>query len=179
MRNLRKPPEATATSLNPKDYPDHRICVAGSRSWKPTLENKLRFHDEICDLLEDIKSYDPQGGVLFVSGAAPDGADRMIIEWCHRWGYPCIEMPAMWNDYREFAERTGKKNPAGMLRNRQMRDVITYLLAFYDGVSRGTKDMIDICSESGQTIQVKTIAVQPTPSDAVICPGRVRIIEKA
>ena len=59
----------------------------------------------------------------------------MGYEWARSKGVHIISMPADWNTH-------GKS--AGYKRNEQMAELGDYLIAFWDGVSRGTKHMIDI-----------------------------------
>jgi hypothetical protein len=172
---LVKPPKPILASLDPKDYPTYRICVSGSRSWLATLENKRLFHEVICDTLTEIEQSDPGSPVLFISGAASRGADAMIIDWCAHWEYPCLQMPAFWDEYKDYCLRTGAKNPAGMMRNERMRDISTMLIAFHDGASPGTKHMINICSEVGCNLRIKVVRVTPTPKDTPTHSSRIKI----
>ena len=45
-------------------------------------------------------------------------------------------------------EKYGKS--AGIIRNHEMGDYADYLLAFWDGTSKGTKDMIDYMKKIGK-----------------------------
>ena len=65
-----------------------------------------------------------------ISGDAFEGADRFGIEWAEE----RIKMPADWKAH-------GKA--AGPIRNQQMAQAADGLIAFWDGRSRGTKDMIE------------------------------------
>ena len=49
-----------------------------------------------------------------------------------------------------------------MVRNRAMADTATHLIAFYDGKSRGTKDMIEVAKKKG--LEVTVIDVKPDES---------------
>lgn len=124
-----QPPGQEQQSTDPRLY-QIRIIVAGTRGYNDRKE----FHDVMCSYIERFDS-EP---ILFISGAARTGADRLIIDWCKKFGYPCLEMPADWDKH-------GKG--AGFKRNAEMGEVASHLLAFYDGVSRGTADMIEIAEE--------------------------------
>lgn len=102
----------------------HRIIVAGSRGW----DDRMVFHEL---MVEYTNRFDEP--ILFISGAAPSGADRLIIQWCKKFKYPCLEMPADWDNLGR---------PAGFIRNTEMAKVASHLVAFYNGSSPGTKHMI-------------------------------------
>lgn len=78
-----------------------------------------------------IEQFDGQP-ILFISGAAKSGADDYIIRWCRRYRYPCLQMPADWDQYG---------NGAGFMRNTEMAKIATHGLGFWNGVSGGTKHM--------------------------------------
>jgi len=59
----------------------------------------------------------------------------MVIKWCRLNGYPWVEFPADW-------EKFGKS--AGYIRNTEMAKAGNNLLAFWDGMSRGTEHMVNI-----------------------------------
>jgi hypothetical protein len=77
------------------------------------------------------------GLLTVISGKCPTGADDFAIEWAKDMDYcvELIEMPADWKAH-------GKAS-AGPIRNQQMAQVADGLIAFWDGRSRGTKDMIE------------------------------------
>lgn len=111
-----------------------RIIVAGSRGFDdyPLLESKL---DE---LLKGIS-----GEVEIVSGHAK-GADSLGEQYALKRGLPLHIMKADW-------ERFGRR--AGFIRNQQMLDYALeetpLLVAFWDGLSNGTRDMINRAQEEG------------------------------
>lgn len=105
---------------------DAIICVAGTRAYSD--------YNEFDSVLRDYISWLGPGKYVFISGDAWRGADAMIIQWCTENGYRCEKFPADWDN-------DGKG--AGFIRNRKMRDVCTHLLAFWDGESHGTEEMIE------------------------------------
>ena len=129
----------TLQSTNPKDY-HTRIIVAGTREWG----DKKLFHDTLIEYLERFDE-----PILFISGAAKTGADRFIIDWCKKFKYPCLEVPADWDAYDKAA---------GYKRNEQMLEMATHLLCFWDTRSRGTAHMRQIASE--KPIPVTTVLVE-------------------
>lgn len=88
--------------------------------------------------------------IQFVSGAASTGADRLIIEWCKVYPFHCHEVPADWDQY-------GKK--AGYIRNEWMSQIGTHLLAYYDGVSRGTRHMLAIAKRMNIPTEVVKVII--------------------
>lgn len=120
-----------------------RAIVAGTRGF-----NDYRLFAQVMD------EYDAKFAgrkVVYLTGKAPSGADDLIIRWCIERGRAWSEFPADWNDVEGRAvvvryRRDGSAYNvlAGFNRNRDMRDVATHLITFYDGVSKGTRDMIDL-----------------------------------
>lgn len=81
---------------------------------------------------------------LVISGAAP-GADSWGEAWACWEGLPVEVYPARWTVYGRSA---------GARRNRQMAHVADALVAVWDGVSPGTRDMIDVATRAGLRIFV-------------------------
>lgn len=144
--------------LESVDY-DILICVAGSRS----------FHDpELFALfLRIFLSWieKKQLSYAFISGGAPRGADRMIIDWAKENDKPCFVRKADWNKY-------GKG--AGFRRNAEMRKELTHLLAFYDGESKGTLEMIEKTNQLERDVHISVIIVEPDKDWAEYCKWRDR-----
>lgn len=79
-----------------------------------------------------------------VSGCAA-GADTLGIEWARSKGLPVDEFPAKWT-------RHGRR--AGFIRNTTMARNADMLVAFWDGVSPGTRHMIKEARKQGLTVRV-------------------------
>lgn len=135
---MRYPKGQELQSLDTRDY-RIIVIVCGSRKFY----DKHLFHERLLNYLEDFDE-----PVLFVSGAAHSGADNMIIRWCKKFRYPCLEKPADWDKYQKRA---------GFIRNHEMGDMATHVLSFWDGVSPGTKDMIEYAEYKGLHIKIITI----------------------
>jgi hypothetical protein len=75
------------------------------------------------------------------------GADSLGERWANAKGIPVKHFPADWDGL-------GKK--AGLVRNGQMAAYGTALLAFWDGRSRGTADMIEKAKWAGLKVKVVT-----------------------
>jgi len=99
-----------------------KCIVAGSRDFS---DRKITF--EKLDYL--VKEHNI---TEIVSGTAK-GADTMGEQYAEENNIPVKEFPADWNQY-------GKG--AGHIRNGQMAEYSDMAVIFWDGVSRGTKDMI-------------------------------------
>jgi len=73
--------------------------------------------------------------VELVSGTAR-GADKLGELWAATHVVPITPFPAEWGKY-------GKS--AGYRRNAEMAEYATHAIGFWDGKSKGTKHMIDLC----------------------------------
>ena len=107
--------------------------VAGSRSMPDSL------YPYLADCLDTLLI------TKIVSGHASQGADK-LGEW-YGWerDIEVILMPADWDRYGRAA---------GHRRNAEMAGVAEALAAFWDGVSPGTRGMIDIAKKRGLQVQV-------------------------
>jgi hypothetical protein len=79
-----------------------------------------------------------------VSGGAT-GADALGERYAKEHGIKLRRMPAEWKKH-------GKA--AGPIRNREMAEVADGLIAFWDGESRGTKNMIEEAEKRGLKVKV-------------------------
>ena len=120
-----------------------RIIVAGSRDFK----DYSLLSEKLMDYLEDMDNkdvIDNHNQVKFISGTAR-GAD----EFAYNYGYDVIRFPAKWDEL-------GKR--AGYVRNAEMAKYAAekygVLFAFWDGKSKGTKNMIDLAKRYGLEVQV-------------------------
>lgn len=125
-----------------------RIIIAGGRDFSDYELLKKSVHDIIYDLVYDGRCtcYTCE----IVSGTAR-GADQLGERLAAEDGFSLKRFPADWNTY-------GKR--AGYLRNEQMAKYAVsdghygVLVAFWDGVSRGTKHMIDLANKHGLEVHV-------------------------
>lgn len=116
-----------------------RLIIAGTRT----------FHDYgfLLSCLNGIfvRRKELLSDLVVVSGGA-SGADSLGELFAERNGIPVEKFPADWALY---------KKAAGPIRNRKMADFASQdgsfgmLAAFWDGKSRGTKDMIRQAKEAG------------------------------
>ena len=79
-----------------------------------------------------------------VSGGAR-GADSLGEKWAFEHLVPVRYFPAHW---------TKEGRAAGINRNHKMGDYADYLIAFWDGKSTGTLDMITYMQQLGKPVEV-------------------------
>lgn len=110
-----------------------KICVNGSRGFQDydLLEATL---DEL------LKDTSPE----FILGGAV-GADSLAQMYAARKKIPATIIRPDWNKF-------GRK--AGMLRNIEMIDQVEWLIAFWDGQSRGTKQAIEYAKSKGKRVEI-------------------------
>ncbi|RXP46194.1 DUF2493 domain-containing protein [Lutibacter sp. HS1-25] len=112
-----------------------KIIIAGSRTF---TDYKKLF--EVCDLfLQD------QTVIEIVSGAYNKGADKLGEKYAAKKGFQLTKFPADWKRY---------KRAAGPKRNQQMANYADALIAFWDGKSRGTKNMLNLAKQAQLKIKV-------------------------
>lgn len=111
-----------------------RIIVAGSR----TFNDYQLLSKELDDVIRTIGDT-----VEIVSGGA-NGADKLGERYASERGLCLAHFTANWDKY-------GKS--AGMIRNKDMLDYAMhgspYLVAFWDGKSKGTENMINRAKRAG------------------------------
>lgn len=99
-----------------------KLIIAGTRSYED--ENAI---------LKAINLW-PYEIFEVVSGCCPTGADKVAILWAEAYNKPVKKFPADWNKYDKAA---------GPIRNAKMAEYADACIVFWDGKSRGTKNMID------------------------------------
>jgi len=107
----------------------YRIIVAGGRNF---TNQSIGFH-YISDVTQNLLPCDIQ----IVCGEAR-GADTIGKLWANSRNISIASFPANWNQF-------GKA--AGFIRNKQMAEYATHVIAFWDGESRGTKSMLDLAKK--------------------------------
>jgi len=119
------------------DYPPFRVIIAGTRSF-----NDYELLRDSCNNLLSEKQRTHT--VVVISGTAR-GADQMGERYAKERGFQLRRFPADWEQY-------GKS--AGHIRNAKMADNADALIAFWDGESKGTKNMIDNARRKGLAVRV-------------------------
>lgn len=107
-----------------------RIIVAGGRDFYD--------HSLLASSLDKIIADDyPNEEIVIVSGKAP-GADREGEVYAKRKEYKVDPYPANWIEYGPSA---------GPIRNEEMAKNADVLVAFWNDLSPGTKNMIDLANK--------------------------------
>lgn len=96
-----------------------KLAIIGSRNW----HSPEMVQSYIQTLPKD---------TVIISGHA-QGVDRMAETFAREAGLEVISLPADWTTYG---------NKAGVVRNSKIVNFCDKLVAFWDGVSKGTKDSI-------------------------------------
>lgn len=112
-----------------------KLIIAGSR----TFNNYELLKSKVDALL--INTNQP---IEIISGTAI-GGDKLGERYAKERGHGIKQFPADW-------ERYGKG--AGFIRNRQMAEYATHCIIFWDGLSKGTKMMIDLARQYELTLRV-------------------------
>ena len=111
-----------------------KLCIFGSRGVHPSIDE---IGHAICELQEiwprqwPVLHRGPAITQIFSGGAT--GADAAGEQFAEKYGIRLVVMPADWKTH-------GKK--AGPIRNGEMADACEAAIGFWDGRSRGTRDMI-------------------------------------
>lgn len=120
-----------------------RIIVAGGR--------KFDNYPMVCNTLDEILKNEDLSKVEIISGRAI-GADRLGERYAHDHNLKLIEFEAQWF-------KLGRR--AGIVRNGQMADYCSkdpdkksLLVAFWNGSSRGTANMIDQANSLGIEVHI-------------------------
>lgn len=111
-----------------------KVIIAGSRDFIN--------YDLLCSKL-DIFFFN-QTSIEVICGEAR-GADKLGKRYAKERGYNVISFPAEWDKY-------GKS--AGYHRNQEMAENADALVAFWDGSSKGTANMIEIMKKKGKPVRV-------------------------
>ena len=116
---------------------DYRVIIAGGREFQDyaLLKEKCEYY-----LQNKLQS----DNVIIVSGHA-SGADSLGERFAQEHGLQIELHPADWAKHGRAA---------GPIRNEEMASVADALIAFWDGQSRGTKNMIDQAREKGLKIAI-------------------------
>jgi len=110
-----------------------KLAVVGSRGWAmpSVISKELDSQYTVGELSEVVT-----GGAL--------GVDSFAEAWCRLRLVPCRVFKPNWS--------VGKRGAA--IRNRQIVDYCDWLIAFWDGKSRGTKMSIDMAAKAGKLLKI-------------------------
>ena len=117
--------------------PTFKVIIAGGRDFS---DYALLCEKCDCILSQKRKSH----SVVIVSGTAR-GADSLGERYANERGYPIQRFRPDW-------KAAGRA--AGFVRNAQMADAADALIAFWDGQSKGTENMIGIARKRNLLVRV-------------------------
>lgn len=108
-----------------------KLGIVGSRSFNnyPLLQQKLSIFNKESSKIESIIS----GGAYGAEKYANDNGIEMVV------------YKPEWNKYG---------NSAGYIRNKKIVSESDYIIAFWDGTSKGTKLSIDLCDKYNKPITI-------------------------
>lgn len=116
----------------------YKVIIAGCRDF----DDYELLKEKCDDFLQDEKKED----VIIISGHA-SGADALGERYAQERGFQLETYPADWKAHGRAA---------GSIRNARMASVANALIAFWDGKSRGTKNMI----ETAKNHNLKVVVVR-------------------
>ncbi len=126
-----------------------KLIIAGGRDFKDKRLLKIELNKYVRGMTE----------LELVCGMA-EGADTLGYEVFKANGHTPKEFHADWKDMSEpcvrKTNRYGKEYNAlaGTKRNHKMGDYATHALIFWDGRSKGSKDMIDYMRKLGKPVKI-------------------------
>ena len=133
--------------------PKMAVCFHKQMRWEALAYSSLAsLGGVVHDFISKLKQIYPEKQIVIITGAAK-GADQLGSFYARNHNIPLKEFPADWTTY-------GKA--AGPIRNQQMLDFalheIPALIVFWDGESRGTKNMMNIAKR--HNVQTETVLIQ-------------------
>ena len=111
-----------------------KLIIAGGRNFQN--------YQQLCKVCGNILQ--DQTNIEIVNGTCR-GADKLGEQYAKEKRLKIKRFPANWNKY-------GKA--AGPKRNQQMANYADALIAFWDGKSRGTKNMIDLAKQANFKVKI-------------------------
>lgn len=119
-----------------------RLIIAGGRNFTDSRLALSEFLLFSTDITAKYGLVEPFSEIVSGGARGADLVGERIARMCH---LPVKRYIPDWNGF-------GKR--AGFVRNTDMADNADALLAFWDGVSRGTKHMIDTARKKGLIVKV-------------------------
>lgn len=116
---------------------EYKVIIAGGRNF-----SDYGLLKERCDYF--LQNKIKESRVVIISGHAT-GADALGERYAQERGLSLDAHPADWNKHGRAA---------GPIRNKEMAEVADALIAFWDGASRGTANMIDLAKRKGLKVAV-------------------------
>lgn len=117
-----------------------RKVIAGTRNF--SNYDVARMYIDAC-VAEFINE-----NIIILSGCCK-GADELGEMYAEERGFGIERYPAQWNQY-------GKR--AGVVSNRKMAEAADLIICFWDGKSKGTKNMIECAKRLNKPVKIMMIA---------------------
>jgi hypothetical protein len=111
-----------------------KVGVIGSRSFQ-----------DFYRMVAELDALDLSVADVIVSGGCPKGADYLAERYARFRGHQLKILHADW-------KKLGRG--AGLIRNRTLVEYCDFVVVFWDGVSRGTADVIARCLEKGKAFSL-------------------------
>ena len=119
-----------------------KVIIAGGRDF-----SNYKILKQTCDnILQNLTK------IEIVSGAHYKGADKLGEQYAKERNYQLAKFPANWNTYGRAA---------GPKRNKQMANYADVLIAFWDGKSKGTSNMINEAKRANLSVTIIYYESQP------------------
>ena len=118
-----------------------KIAIVGSRNF--SCPNFVK--EKVNNLCENLGRMEKP--LTIISGGAK-GVDSWAEEIAKNWEGLGVEVKVFSADWDKYGKR------AGAIRNQQIVDESTNVLAFWDGKSKGTKITIDMAVKSGKPVNI-------------------------
>lgn len=118
-----------------------KLIIAGSRNYNDEADFFQRMNNIVAknDWVREVTEV--------VSGTAR-GADSLGEKWATFYGFDITRFPANWNKFGRGA---------GHMRNAEMADYADGLILFWDGVSKGSGNMLDNARSRNLKIHVELV----------------------
>jgi len=148
-----KEPSNSRQGVTMSDDKIFKVAIVGGRDF-----NDIGLLTRKCNKFLALKR--SQGYRIQVLCGMAKGADLLGKEYAKRINYEVIEFPANWHDLEEKPCKVRTNNYgdyntlAGMNRNQRMRNAADAIIAFWDGESSGTKEMIDMSKKMDLLVRV-------------------------
>ena len=117
-----------------------RIVIAGTRDFSNYDVERVFIDACVAEFIND--------NVIILSGCCK-GADKLGETYAEEHGLDIESYPAQWKQY-------GKR--AGVVRNRKMVEAADFIICFWDGKSKGTKNMIECAKRLNKPIKIMMIS---------------------
>lgn len=134
-----------------------RVAFSGSRTWsRPPVVKAILLATKAT-----------LGDFVAVHGAHHEGADRDVRTLCRALGIEDEPHPAEWERYNV----SGRKNPAGQIRNREMArsEPVVCVIFRAPGKSNGTDGMTLECLSAGVPVITVPENIRIATVEALVC----------